>query len=406
MSLAENLLNSLPETEYQTPRIGGSADEEEHIVVNASREIIIPDNLKVIAVEGDKDVETVTIDCIRYWDGHDLSTFRIYIKCELPNRDEVTYIPNELDVKESYFSFDWLIGREITSYPGNLKFWIVAKIIDEQGEDVYQWGSLQNEECSVARGGGEIYLPTVETEKEEIITEFNQTRVILEDGSVDTDVLEEHIVVDENRKINVPNNLKVIAVKGDKNVETVTIDCVRFWDNNDLSTFAIYINYKLPNGDNGTYIPETLIVSDDIFSFDWLIDRYITSYVGRLTFWVVAKLTDDDGNLIQQWSSFQNGDCSIEQGGDTIYVPEDQTDRDVISQAISISRQSAERAEEAAKRAEDAAGNVILRTDETLKLEDGVLSVNLATEEDRSLPITAADVDVVVGNIKVILETI
>ena len=30
-----------------------------------------------------------------------------------------------------------------------------------------------------------------------------------------------------------------------ENIETVTIDCVRYWDEHDLSSFAIYINYML-----------------------------------------------------------------------------------------------------------------------------------------------------------------
>ena len=47
-------------------------------------------------------------------------------------------------------------------------------------------------------------------------------------------------------------------------------------------------------------------------------------------------------------------------------------------------------------------------TDETLTLENGVLSVNTATEveADNTLPITSAAVNTTVGNIEVILETI
>ena len=55
---------------------------------------------------------------------------------------------------------------------------------------------------------------------------------------------------------------------------------------------------------------------------------------------------------------------------------------------------------------QDGIADAYFGTDSTLKLEGGNLSVNTATETDRSLPITAADVDVVVGNIKAILETI
>jgi len=51
---------------------------------------------------------------------------------------------------------------------------------------------------------------------------------------------------------------------------------------------------------------------------------------------------------------------------------------------------------------------VAFETDETLTLENGVLSVNTATdvEADNTLPITAAAVHATVGNIEVLLETI
>lgn len=168
-------------------------------------------------------------------------------------------------------------------------------------------------------------------------------------------VQEEHIKVGQDRVITVPNVLKTIAVKGDKDIETATIDCVRYWDGHDLSTFAIYLNYILPNGDEGTYIPQGISKAEDTFSFDWLIGSEFTYAQGKLTFWIVAKLTDDSGTLIKQWSSFQNSDCTIAQGGDKIYVPEKQTDQDVISQAISFSRESAERAEQQANIATEAA---------------------------------------------------
>ena len=91
MSLAENLLNSLDETAYENMRIAGSG-EEEHIIVGQDRSITVPNALKTIAVKGDKDVEPATIDCVRYWDGNDLSTFAIYLNYILPNGDEGTYI--------------------------------------------------------------------------------------------------------------------------------------------------------------------------------------------------------------------------------------------------------------------------------------------------------------------------
>lgn len=77
---------------------------------------------------------------------------------------------------------------------------------------------------------------------------------------------------------------------------------------------------------------------------------------------------------------------------------------------------SATRAEEAAARAEEAAaeagngsgGNVNFKTDETLILKDGILSVNTTDEmeQDNTLPITSAGVYNTVGNIEALLKTI
>ena len=84
------------------------------------------------------------------------------------------------------------------------------------------------------------------------------------------------------------------------------------------------------------------------------------------------------------------------------------------AQSAKDAEAEAERAEAAAKRAENAAqgggsggGGVYFETDETLTLKDGVLGVNTAKEVGAStLPVTAAAVDTVVGNIEVLLGTI
>lgn len=55
-----------------------------------------------------------------------------------------------------------------------------------------------------------------------------------------------------------------------------------------------------------------------------------------------------------------------------------------------------------------AAGGSDFTTDETLKMKNGVLSVNTAhdVEQDNTLPVTSAAVYVEVGNINALLETI
>lgn len=56
----------------------------------------------------------------------------------------------------------------------------------------------------------------------------------------------------------------------------------------------------------------------------------------------------------------------------------------------------------------ESGGNVDFRTDETLMLKDGVLSVNTTNDmkQDNTLPITSAGVFAAVGNIEALLKTI
>lgn len=145
---------------------------------------------------------------------------------------------------------------------------------------------------------------------------------------------EPHIIVGRDRIISVPNQLKRIAVENDKNIETVTFDCVRHWDEYDLSTFAIYIAYVLPNGKEGTYIPTIVARNEDTFSFTWTLGSEITRHKGSLSISIIAQKTDDSGNLLQQWSSFVNNELTILDGLEVGRIIEDDTTSNVTSQIL------------------------------------------------------------------------
>ena len=74
MSNAENLLNTLSSAGQLATSFG-----EGHIVIDNKRTVTVPDKLKRLAVQYDHDIETVTFDCPRYWDGIDMSKMSIYI---------------------------------------------------------------------------------------------------------------------------------------------------------------------------------------------------------------------------------------------------------------------------------------------------------------------------------------
>ena len=128
---------------------------------------------------------------------------------------------------------------------------------------------------------------------------------------------EQHIIVDENRIITVPSELKKIAVQYDHNIETVTFDCIRYWDGHDMSTMKVYINYTRSDKYTGCYLADNVRVdeaNDSIMHFDWTISRNVTESVGPLTILVCIKMVDADGNEVNHWNSERNTDMIISQG--------------------------------------------------------------------------------------------
>lgn len=144
--------------------------------------------------------------------------------------------------------------------------------------------------------------------------------------------MEQHITIDNNRIITVPENLKRIAVQYDHNVETVTFDCPRYWDGNDLSKMTIYINYSHKSSKTpSSYLTTNVCVDeedDTLIHFDWTISRNVTDKKGPLTFLVCAKLVDEEGNEIHHWNSERNTDMYVSEGlrGDVESFDEEHND--------------------------------------------------------------------------------
>lgn len=124
---------------------------------------------------------------------------------------------------------------------------------------------------------------------------------------------EAHIVINSDRSVSVPDELKNIAVQYDHNIESVTFDCPRYWDGNDLSTMTFKINYVKTDGSNGTYIcgkPTIDSDNENLIHFDWLISNDVTTSSGSVKFIVcVQKL--EAGEPVQVWHSQINNQTSV-----------------------------------------------------------------------------------------------
>ena len=121
-----------------------------------------------------------------------------------------------------------------------------------------------------------------------------------------TVLTEPHIVINSDRTITVPSALTKIAVQFDHNIETVTFDCPRYWDDHDLSVMSVYINYQCPDGSYGSY-PAANVVVDELdentMHFDWTISRNVTNVNGAITFLVCIRKVDENGDEVNHWNS-------------------------------------------------------------------------------------------------------
>lgn len=128
---------------------------------------------------------------------------------------------------------------------------------------------------------------------------------------------EEHIVISDDRYIQVPDSLKRIAVQYDHNMERVTFDCPRYHDGIDMSKMKVFINYIRPDGVIGSYLAEDVTVDDnntELMHFTWVISEHVSEVQGNLTMLICIKRTYSDGNLSNLWNTELNTDMHISPG--------------------------------------------------------------------------------------------
>lgn len=152
-SIAEQLLAGL--TEDQIEAYTADMATEEHIIVNADRTIVVPDDLKRIAVQFDHDVETVIFDCPRYWDEHDMSQMKIYINYMRSDKVVGMFWAKNVVVDETddnIMHFTWTVSRNVTEAAGKIAFLVCVKKTDSEGMEVNHWNSELCEDMYVSEG--------------------------------------------------------------------------------------------------------------------------------------------------------------------------------------------------------------------------------------------------------------
>lgn len=150
---ANELLDGLSEEEIAS--YSAEPETEGHIVIDKDRIITVPESLKRIAVQYDHNIETVTFDCPRYWDGIDMSTMVVYINCETPAHTLCAYLAKNVRIDaddDTIMHFDWAITKDVTRAKGNLKFLVCINTTDEYGNEEHHWNSELNTEMYISEG--------------------------------------------------------------------------------------------------------------------------------------------------------------------------------------------------------------------------------------------------------------
>ena len=149
---------------------------------------------------------------------------------------------------------------------------------------------------------------------DELLNSLSEDDISLQLANPET---EPHIVIGEDRVISVPKELQRIAVQYDHDVETVTFDCPRYWDDLDMSKLNIYINYMRKDRYIGCYKATDIAVdgaNSNIMHFNWKISRNVSEVVGELKFLVCIKKSDAEGYEVNHWNSELNTEMHISQG--------------------------------------------------------------------------------------------
>lgn len=148
MSKTNELLNSLSNDDIAL--YTANPDTEPHIIIGEDRVVFVPEELQRIAVQHDNDIETVTFDCPRYWDEHDMSKMIVYINY-LPDKGEVSQdIAKNVRVDENnprIMHFEWTISGNATINEGRLIF-----LVDIKAGNGEHWHSELCEDMYVSEG--------------------------------------------------------------------------------------------------------------------------------------------------------------------------------------------------------------------------------------------------------------
>lgn len=188
-----------------------------------NRTITVPESEQIFGVSHDGNAERKHFRCPKIvGDNIDLSTMHLYVNYQNTNGEKYPYLVEDIRTDGDCITFSWLIGPDVVTYKGQIKFIVCAKKGD---------GTIPEWNTTIAEGtvleGLEATDKVVERNPdiiEQILTRLDNVTEIPQEK-----VTEAVSTYMEANPINVPKNLS--DLKDDAEHRTVTDTEKRSWNN-------------------------------------------------------------------------------------------------------------------------------------------------------------------------------
>lgn len=143
---------------------------------------------------------------------------------------------------------------------------------------------------------------------------------------------------DTTRKILIPEKYSIFGVESDEKSNRIKFKFPQHVNDIDLSELSLRINYRNANGEIDQNLTENKETTDDRFvTFEWVLTRKVTAYMGDVDFIVCAIKTQPDGTLTNEWNTTIATVQTLE-GLEPEPVTEEETEqaRDLLTQLLSV----------------------------------------------------------------------
>lgn len=143
---------------------------------------------------------------------------------------------------------------------------------------------------------------------------------------------------DTTRKILIPEKYSILGVESDEKSNRIKFKFPQHVNDIDLSKLSLRINYRNANGEIDQNLTENKETTDDRFvTFEWVLTRKVTAYMGDVDFIVCAIKTQPNGTSTNEWNTTIATVQTLE-GLEPEPVTEEETEqaRDLLTQLLSV----------------------------------------------------------------------